>query len=117
MKTLFVRFVIVILAFVSVGCDAVRGLAEFHVSVSNRLSNTITVYANGMDIGAVGPGRADAFILKLKIVSGGFTGPTSSARATFAARDVVTGKLSREKPMILYEDQPLNVEFNPYDFQ
>jgi hypothetical protein len=105
-----------VLLVVSVGCDVINNRANFQVSVSNRLSNTLTIYANGVDIGEVGPGRAEAFILKLRTADSSYTGPTATAYVTFAGRDVVTGKLSREKRVTLTEDRPRNVEFNTSDF-
>lgn len=109
-------WVLVFLAFSS-GCDALKGVADFHISISNRNSNTIMVYGNGIELGPVGPGRADAFIMKLELSGGGYTSPSSRAFAIFAARDVVTGKLSSEKRVTLTEGRPENIEFNTKDFQ
>ncbi len=109
----------ILFALSSVGCDKIKGLADFEVSVSNRLNHTILFYANGEEQGEIGPNRAQAFTLKLKTIETGggtFTSPSSSAAVTFAARDVVSMKLSRERKETIYQDRPKNVEFTVADF-
>lgn len=113
------RFLVAILAplILSTGCAKLKGLADFQISISNRTDHTLLIYVNGMEQGKVGAGRSQSFVVRVKAVDNGYTGPSSSAQVTVTARDLTTMKLSHEKKLYIYEDRPENVEFNPSDFQ
>ncbi len=113
-----VMMVLLTLATVTLGgCDAMKGLADFQVSASNRTDHTLMFYANGVEQGEVLAGRARAFVIKMPATDNGVSSATPTTQATFAARDVVTGKLSQEKRAYLSRDRPENIEFSPRDFQ
>ena len=99
---------------VSPGCSLFTH-ADFPVSVGNRTANPIKVFANGAEMGDVGAGQTAPFNVSLRTVDGPLA-PTAQAQVTFSARDMRTGRLSRQMNWTVYQDRPVYVEFNPSDF-
>ena len=92
---------------------------DFPVAVGNRTASTVTVFANGEQIGEVGSNQTATFTLDLsptgKTTSdaiGNSISPTAIAQATFSAQDMLAAIARGEFEAILPYLHP-NVVFTP----
>ncbi len=92
---------------------------KFQVTFANRTDHPFAPLANGNrpDNGTavVDSGNARQFTVELEVLETSSTGP-EMANVTFSARDLVTGKLSREFRRTVQRDRPEYVEINKSDF-
>jgi PKD domain len=101
------------------GCGS--SVSDFPVSIGNRTTFPITVFANGSAVGNVGPGQVGSFSLEFLRPTGEATetplgnliSPTPVADVTFSARELNTGALSPAQTVRLVQHYVSNVEFKP----
>ena len=100
------------------GCGLDGYDSDFPVTVGNRATNTIAVFANGKEMGNVGAGGLGSFTVRLRENgSYGYQTDSPSTQVTFSARDLTTGKLSISKAAIIFVDPPTRIDFTDGDFQ
>jgi hypothetical protein len=98
------------------GCSLFH--SDFPIAVGNRTANTVSVFANGKEIGTVGSNLTAAFTVEEsptgQTASGGSTvSPTPVAQVTFSARDMTTGLLSAGVSATLVKDITTYVDVAP----
>jgi len=89
--------------------------SDFPVAVGNRMANTVSVFANGQEIGDVGSNLTATFAVE-QAPSGSPANPTSPTpvnQVTFSARDTTTGALSAGATAILVKDVTTYVDVAP----
>jgi PKD repeat protein len=100
------------------GCGFNGYKSDFPVVVGNRTASTITVFANGTEMGNVAAGGIGSFSVRLRENgSYGYQTDSPSTQVTFSARDLTTGKLSVPKGAIIFQDPPTVIDFTDADFQ
>jgi len=107
------RVATVLAVAVLAGCDLFH--ADFSVAVGNRMANTVSVFANGQQIGEVGANRTATFTVE-QSTSGSVGNPASpapAAQVTFSARDTTTGVLSAGATATLVKDVTTYVDVAP----
>jgi hypothetical protein len=111
----FIRCLIaVVLALAPLaGCGLFH--SDFPVAVGNRMATTVSVFANGQEIGEVGSNLTATFAVE-QSPSGSLANPTSPApvsQVTFSARDTTTGALSAGATATLVKDVTTFVDVAP----
>jgi len=93
---------------------------DFPVAVGNRTGSTVTVFANGAQIGEVASNQTATFTIDLSPTGktavdaiGNPISPAPIAQATFTARDNVTGILSAGAATTLIHDVTAYVDVAP----
>jgi len=93
---------------------------DFPVAVGNRTASTVTVFANGEQIGEVGSNQTAKFTIDLAPTGktttdaiGNPIAPAPIAQATFTARDNATGILSAGAATTLIHDVTAYVDVAP----
>src|SRR4029453_10824425 len=93
---------------------------DFPVAVGNRTASTVTVFANGEQIGEVGSNQTATFTIDLPPTGkttvdaiGNPISPAPIAQATFPARDNATGILSAGAAATLIHDVTAYVDVAP----
>ena len=93
---------------------------DFPVAVGNRTASTVTVFANGEQIGEVGSNQTATFTIDLSPTGktavdaiGNPISPAPIASATFTARDNATGILSAGAASTLIHDVTAYVDVAP----
>jgi len=93
---------------------------DFPVAVGNRTASTVTVFANGQQIGEVGSNQTGTFTIDLAPTGktttdaiGNPIAPAPIAQATFTARDNATGILSAGAATTLIHDVTAYVDVAP----
>ena len=93
---------------------------DFPVAVGNRTPSTVTVFANGEQIGQVGSNQTATFTIDLSPTGktrvdaiGNPISPAPIAQATFTARDSATGILSAGAATTLIHDVTAYVDVAP----
>jgi hypothetical protein len=89
--------------------------SDFSIAVGNRMANTVSVFANGQQVGEVGSNLTATFALE-QSVSGSAVNqgsPTPVAQVTFSARDMTTGVLSAGASATLLKDVTTYVDVAP----
>jgi hypothetical protein len=93
---------------------------DFPIAVGNRTSSTVTVFANGEQIGEVGSNQTATFTIDLSPTGktnvdaiGNPIAPAPIAQATFTARDNATGILSAGAATTLIHDVTAYVDVAP----
>jgi BACON domain-containing protein len=93
---------------------------DFPVAVGNRTAGTVTVFANGAQIGEVGSNQTATFTIDLSPTGktavdaiGNPIAPVPIAQATFTARDTATGILSAGAATTLIHDVTAYVDVAP----
>jgi hypothetical protein len=101
------------LALPLAGCDLFH--ADFQIAVGNRTANTVSIFANGGNIGEVGSNLTVAFTVKESPTGnvGSPSSPIPVAQVTLSARDMTTGALSAGVPATLVKDVTTYVDVAP----
>ena len=93
---------------------------DFPIAVGNRTASTVTVFANGKQIGEVGSSQTATFTIDLSPTGktnvdaiGNPIAPAPIAQATFTARDNATGILSAGVATTLIHDVTAYVDVAP----
>src|SRR5262245_45818788 len=93
---------------------------DFPVAVGNRTTSTVTVFANGQQIGEVGSNQTGSFNIDLSVTGkttvdaiGNPISPAPIPQATFTARDNATGILSAGAATTLIHDVTAYVDVAP----
>lgn len=95
------------------GCNLFH--ADFPIAVGNRMANTVSVFANGQQVGEVGSNLTATFAIEQSL-SGSLVNqgtPTPVAQVTFSARDMTTGVLSAGASATLFKDVTTYVDVAP----
>ena len=100
------------------GCEVFP--SDFPVAVGNRTASTVTVFANGEQLGEVGSNQTATFTVDLSPTGktsvdaiGNPISPAPIAQATFTARDNSTGVLSAGAATTLIHDVTAYVDVAP----
>jgi hypothetical protein len=93
---------------------------DFPIAVGNRTASTVTVFANGAQVGEVGSNQTGTFTVDLSPTGkttvdaiGNPIAPAPIAQATFTARDNATGILSAGAATTLIHDVTAYVDVAP----
>src|SRR6185503_10014571 len=100
------------------GCEVFP--SDFPVAVGNRTASTVTVFANGEQLGEVGSNQTATFTIDLSPTGktnvdtiGNPISPAPIAQATFTARDNATGILSAGAAATLIHNVTAYVDVAP----
>jgi len=102
-----------VLTLALAGCNLFH--SDFPIAVGNRMANTVSVFANGQNVGEVGSNLTATFAVE-QSVSGSVVNqgsPTPVAQVTFSARDMTTGVLSAGASATLVKDVTTYVDVAP----
>jgi hypothetical protein len=119
MKTRLSPFAAVLsIAALFAGCHVFPN--DFPVAVGNRTASTVTLFANGAQIGEIGSNQTGTFTVDLSPTGkttvdaiGNPIAPAPIAQATFTARDNATGILSAGAATTLIHDVTAYVDVAP----
>jgi len=89
--------------------------SDFAIAVGNRMANTVSVFANGQQVGEVGSNQTATFSIEQSVSAsvGTQASPTPVAQVTFSARDLTTGVLSAGTSATLVKDVTTYVDVAP----
>jgi hypothetical protein len=95
------------------GCDLFH--SDFPIAVGNRMASTVSVFANGQEIGEVRSNLTATFNIEQSVSGsvGNQASPTPVAQVTFSARDTTTGVLSAAASATLVKDVTTYVDVAP----
>lgn len=111
MKT---KNILVFLLLLLFGCDGCK--TNFPVTISNRTSDPIDVYAAGDHLGTVPPNSIQNFNIEALSEGGSSSQSWDYASVDFIFRNVNSGKVSRTFHQTLRENETETIEVEEDDF-